>query len=126
MDQKKRIELYIERIHEIHKKDPELKKKMRSDYEEYEKFMAEQLPRFKEKYPTLYKMAIREFDQPSFAMKLRHFLNISQSVLSGKTTLDDATKQVAQEQYEEYVAPLVKKKEEQEKEQEQEQEQEKQ
>jgi hypothetical protein len=111
MDQKKRIEMYVERIHEIHNKDPQLKKKMSENYEEYEKYMAEQLPRFKEKYPTLYKMAIREYDQPSFAMKLRHFLSISQSVLNGKTTLDDATKQVAQEQYEEYVAPLVKKKE---------------
>ena len=44
-------------------------------------------------------------------MKLKHFLNISQSVLNGKTTLDEATKQVAQEQYEEYVAPIVKNKE---------------
>ncbi len=115
MDQKKRIELYIERIYELHEKDKSLKKKMNENYDEYEKYMAEQLPRFKEKYPTLYKMSIREFDQPAFTVKLRHFLSISQNVLSGKTTLDDATKQVAQEQYEEYVAPIVKKKEEAEK-----------
>ena len=110
MEQKKRIEMYVERIYEIHRKDTTLKQQMINDYESYEKYMAEQLPRFKEKYPTLYKMAIREFDQPSFTMKLKHFLNISQSVLNGKTTLDDATKQVAQEQYDEYVAPIVKNK----------------
>ncbi len=111
MDQKKRIEMYIERIHEIHKKDSTLKSTMMTDYDRYEKYMAEQIPKFKEKYPTLYKMAIREFDQPSFTMKLKHFLNISQNVLNGKTKLDDATKQVAQEQYDEYVAPIVKNKE---------------
>ncbi len=110
MEQKDRIELYVERIHEFHKRDSTLKNKMKDNYDEYEKYMAEQLPRFKEKYPTLYKMAIREFDQPSFNMKLKHFLGISQSVLNGKRTLDDATKQVAEEQYNEYVAPIVKNK----------------
>ncbi len=75
--------------------------------------MSEKLPRFKEDYRTLFKLAIREFDQPSFLSKLDHFLNITQNVLNGKRTLDDATKQVADEQYKEYVAPIVENKEKQ-------------
>lgn len=108
MDQKKRIELYIQSIRNIHEKNPELKQKILENYTEYEEFMAKELPRFKEKYPTLYKMAIKEFDDPLFNRKLGHFLNISHNVLTGKDTLENATKQVAQEQYEEYVAPIVK------------------
>ena len=72
--------------------------------------MSERLPRFKEDYKTLFKLAIREFDQPIFINKLNHFLNISQSVINGNRTLEDATKQVADEQYNEYVAPVVPKK----------------
>ena len=116
MEQKKRIELYVEKINELHRNDSSLKQKMLNNFDEYEKFMSEQLPKFKEKYPTLYKMSIREWDQPSFTIKLKHFLSISQSVLNGKKTLDEATKQVAQEQYDEYVAPIVKNKEQKEKE----------
>lgn len=115
MDQKKKIEFYMDKIHELHKKDSSLRELMNNNFDAYENYMAEQLPKFKEKYKTLFKMAIREFDQPSFNMKLKHFLNITQSVLNGKKTLDEATKQVAQEQYDEYVAPIVKKKEENEK-----------
>lgn len=111
MEQKKRIEMYIQRIYDIHTKDPTLIPLMTLDYDSYEKHMADNLPRFKEKYPTLYKMAIKEFAQPTFMMKLNHFLSISQSVLNGRKTLDEATKQVAQEQYDEYVAPIVKNKE---------------
>jgi hypothetical protein len=108
MDQKKRIELYIKTIKNVHEKNPDLKKIMLSNYPEYEEIMAKELPRFKEKYPTLYKLSIREFDEPTFNNKLSHFLNISHNVLTGKNTLEDATKQVAQEQYDEYVAPIVK------------------
>lgn len=107
MEQKKKIEMYVEKIYEFHQKDPSLRSKMINNYTEYEQFMIEKLPKFKEKYPTLFKMAIQEFDKPSFSTKLKHFLIISQSVLNGKTTLDAATKQVAQEQFDEYVAPIV-------------------
>ena len=110
MDQKKKIDFYIRKIEELHEKDPNLKKQQNEQYEEYEKYMTSELPKFKEKYPTLFKMAIREYDQATFRTKLNHFLGISQNVLSGKRTLDDATKQVAQEQYDEYVAPIVPKK----------------
>ena len=111
MDQKRKIELYIEKINEIHRKDPMLKNKINENFIEYEKVMSEQLPKFKEKYPTLFKLSIKEFNQPNFTNKLKHFLSISQNVLNGKKTLDEATKQVAQEQYDEYVAPIVKNKE---------------
>ena len=110
MDQKKRIQLYVSQIENIHDKNPDLKYQRNEDFETYEKYMAEQLPRFKEDYKTLFKLAIREFDQPSFQMKLGHFLNITQNVINGKRTLEDATKQVADEQYKEYVAPVVENK----------------
>jgi hypothetical protein len=108
MDQKKRIELYVQTLRNIHQKNPELKQKIQTDFTAYEQEMAQELPRFKEKYPTLFRMAIREFDDPTFNRKLSHFLNISHNVLTGRNTLDEATKQVAQEQYDEYVAPIVK------------------
>jgi hypothetical protein len=111
MDQKKKIQLYITQIENLHSKNPALKNQRDTDFEAYEKYMSEQLPRFKEDYKTLFKLAIREFDQTSFQMKLNHFLNITQSVINGKRTLEDATKQVADEQYKEYVAPIVEKKE---------------
>jgi hypothetical protein len=111
MDQKKKIQLYVEQIYSIHDKNPELLSLRTNNFEEYEKVMGERLPRFKEDYKTLFKMAIREFDQPIFVNKLNHFLNITQSVINGKRTLEDATKQVADEQYNEYVAPVVTKKE---------------
>ena len=97
-------------IHKIHQEQPELSSQRSNDFEEYEKVMVERLPRFKEDYKTLFKLAIREFDQPDFQRKLEHFLSISQSVINGKRTLEDATKQVADEQYKEYVAGIVEKK----------------
>lgn len=101
-------------IQNIHSKNPDLKNQRDTDFEAYEKHMSEQMPRFKDDYKTLFKLAIREFDQPSFQMKLNHFLNITQNVINGKRTLEDATKQVADEQYKEYVEPIVgQKKEEQ-------------
>jgi hypothetical protein len=111
MDQKKKIQLYMTQVDNIHSKNPSLKNQRDNDFEGYEKYMSEQMPRFKEDYKTLFKLAIREFDQPSFQMKLNHFLNITQNVINGKRTLEDATKQVADEQYKEYVAPIVGKKE---------------
>lgn len=110
MDQKKKIQVYMTQIVKIHQEHPELSAQRVSDFENYEKFMAERLPRFKEDYKTLFKMAIREFDQPEFQRKLDHFLSITQSVINGKRTLEDATKQVADEQYKEYVAKIVEKK----------------
>jgi hypothetical protein len=107
MDQKKKIQLYIGQIESIHSKNPTLKIQRMNDFEGYEAHMAEQLPRFKEDYKTLFKLAIREFDIPGFQNKLGHFLNITQSVINGKRTLEDATTQVATEQYNEYVAPIV-------------------
>jgi hypothetical protein len=107
MDQKKKIQLYIGQIESIHAKNPNLKFQRMNDFEGYEKFMSESLPRFKEDYKTLFKLAIREFDIPGFQNKLGHFLNITQSVINGKRTLEDATTQVAKEQYNEYVAPIV-------------------
>jgi len=107
MDQKKKIQLYISQIESIHSKNPNLKVQRIHDFESYEKFMAEQLPRFKEDYKTLFKLSIREFDVPGFQNKLRHFLTITQNVINGKVTLEDATTQVANEQYNEYVAPIV-------------------
>ncbi len=97
-------------IVKIHQEHPELSEQRVSDFENYEKFMAERLPRFKEDYKTLFKLAIREFDQPTFQKKLDHFLSITQSVINGKRTLEDATKQVADEQYKEYVAGIVENK----------------
>ena len=107
MDQKKKIQLYISQIESIHLKDPTLKVQRINDFDGYEKFMAEKLPRFKEDYKTLFKLSIREFDIPGFQNKLAHFLNITQNVINGKRTLEDATSQVAKEQYNEYVAPIV-------------------
>ena len=110
MDQKKKIQVYMTQIFKIHQENSELSAQRTSDFENYEKFMAERLPRFKEDYKTLFKMAIREFDQPDFQRKLDHFLSITQTVINGKRTLEDATKQVADEQYKEYVAKIVEKK----------------
>jgi hypothetical protein len=110
MDQKKKIQFYMTQIHKIHQEQPELSAQRSTDFEEYEKVMAERLPRFKEDYKTLFKLAIREFDQPDFQRKLEHFLSITQSVINGKRTLEDATKQVADEQYKEYVAGIVENK----------------
>ncbi len=110
MDQKKKIQVYMTQIVKIHQENPELSKQRTSDFENYEKTMAEKLPRFKEDYKTLFKLAIREFDQPDFQRKLEHFLSITQSVINGKRTLEDATKQVADEQYKEYIAKVVEKK----------------
>ncbi len=110
MDQKKKIQLYMTQIENIHSKNPALKNQRHTDFEAHDTYMSEQIPRFKEDYKTLFKLGIREFDQPSFQMKLNHFLNITQNVINGKRTLEDATKQVADEQYKEYVAPVLGKK----------------
>jgi hypothetical protein len=110
MDQKKKIQVYMTQIYKLHQEQPELSAQRLTDFEAYEKVMAERLPRFKEDYKTLFKLAIREFDQPDFQRKLDHFLSITQSVINGKRTLEDATKQVADEQYKEYVAGIVEKK----------------
>ena len=110
MDQKKKIQIYVSQVKKLHDEHPELLSVRSINFDEYEKVMAEKLPRFKEDYKTLFKLAIKEFDQPSFLIKLDHFLNITQTVLNGKRTLEDATKQVADEQYKEYVAPIIEKK----------------
>ena len=113
MDQRHKVKLYVSMVKKINDESPHLLALRQSNFEEYEIQMSEKLPRFKEDYRTLFKLAIREFDQPSFLSKLDHFLNITQNVLNGKRTLDDATKQVADEQYKEYVAPIVENKEKQ-------------
>lgn len=107
MDQKHRIEMYMTLIKKLNADHPHL---AQLNFEEYEQFMAAKLPRFKEDYKTLFKMAIREYNKPEFQGQLNHYLSITQSVLDGGRTLDDATKQVATEQYNKYVAPVVGKK----------------
>ena len=107
MDQKLKIEMYMTLIKNINIQHPHLADLVLTNYDEYEQFMAAKLPRFKEDYKTLFKMAIREYNKPDFKQQLAHYLNITQNVLNGHRTLDDATKQVAAEQYEKYVAPVL-------------------
>jgi len=111
MDQQKRIQLYVSQVKKINEENPDIAALRHTNYEEYETAMIHKLPRFKNDYKTLFKLSIREYDQPAFLSKLDHFLNITQKVLTGKRTLEDATKQVADEQFKEYVAPIVEKKE---------------
>jgi len=107
MDQKLKIEMYITLIKNINIQHPHLADLVLTNFDEYEQFMAAKLPRFKEDYKTLFKMAIREYNKPEFLGQLNHYLSITQNVLNGARTLDDATKQVATEQYNKYVAPVV-------------------
>lgn len=108
MDQKQRISLYIKQIGMLHAADASLAPLCVANFDEYEKIMAAKMPRFKEDYKTLFKMAIREWNTKDFQRQLAHYLNITQTVLNGTRTLDDATKQVASEQYDKYVAPVLK------------------
>ena len=107
MDQKVKIQMYISMIEKLHAQDPQLAILAANNFDEYEVRMSNKLPRFKEDYKTLFKMAIREYNKPDFKQQLAHYLNITQNVLNGHRTLDDATKQVAAEQYEKYVAPVL-------------------
>jgi hypothetical protein len=107
MDQRHKIEMYMAEIRKINADYPHLAQLAQVNFDEYERFMAAKLPRFKEDYKTLFKMAIREYNKPDFQGQLNHYLSITQSVLNGARTLDDATKQVATEQYNKYVAPVV-------------------
>ena len=111
MDQRKKIQTYVNQVKKIYQENPEFAELRNSNFDEYERKMGEKLSRFKEDYRTLFKLAIKEFDKESFITKLNHFLNITQNVLNGRVTLEEATKQVANEQYKEYVEPLVEKKE---------------
>ena len=104
MDQRHKIEMYMSQIKKLNADHPHL---ARLNVEEYEAFMAAKMPRFKEDYKTLFKLAIREYNKPEFQGQLNHYLSITQSVLDGGRTLDDATKQVATEQYNKYVLPVV-------------------
>lgn len=108
MDQSLKIEMYMTLIKNINLEHPHLADLVLTNFDEYEKIMAAKLPRFKEDYKTLFKMAIREYNKPDFQGQLNHYLSITQSVLNGARSLDDATKQVATEQYNKYVAPVVK------------------
>lgn len=110
MDQKSKIQMYIRTIEQMHAKDPQLAVLAKNKFEEYEAHMSNKLPRFKEDYKTLFKIAICEYNKPEFKQQLAHYLNITQNVLNGHRTLDDATKQVAAEQYEKYVAPVLSEK----------------
>jgi hypothetical protein len=107
MEQKTKIMLYLRQVNTLHAQHPELKELRATNFEEYESQMSEKLPKFKQDYPTLFKMMIREFDRPVFMSKLNHFLGLSQDVRNGRKTLEEASKQVGQEQYDEFVAPIV-------------------
>ena len=107
MDQKTRIELYLREIQRITTNHPELITLRRDNPQEYEAQMERKLPTFKEKYPTLFRRMIMEFDAPEFRQKLSHFLGVSHSVHAGRRTLEDASRQIGQEAYDQYVKPIV-------------------
>lgn len=108
MEQKTKILLYLRQVRVIHDENPTYVQLRSIDFSEYEAKMSEKLPKFKQDYPTLFKLMIREFDSPVFMSKLNHFLGLSQDVKNGRRTLEEASKQVGQEQYDEFVAPIVK------------------
>ena len=107
MEQRTRIELYLKEIRRITTNDPTLLSMRATDPAEYEKQMEAKLPNFKERYPTLFRRMILEFDAPDFQRKLNHFLTMSHSVHSGRRTLEEASHQIGQEAYDEYVKPIV-------------------
>jgi hypothetical protein len=64
----------------------------------------EKYPFFTESFPTLFSMACAPgFDYPRF----KYMMSLRDAIHSQRRTLDDASKEVGQVLYDEYVAPIV-------------------
>lgn len=82
-------------------------KKLKTDLPgNYRAISMEKFEKFFERYPSLFNMIID--DPVNFEMKrLIKMLELKDKCDSNEISVDDATKQVGQEYYDEYVAPNV-------------------
>jgi hypothetical protein len=73
---------------------------------EKEKKFRQKYPHFAEFYPTLLDLACR----PQFEMsKLQYFLQLRDQITQRERTVEDASKEVGQALFDEYVQPVVSK-----------------